>query len=93
MAFRSRTRDATPDGPASTLQALLKPPSRGMASAKTVPAHCTVGFETMSEGFQFLDIIFFAMVAAFILLRLRKVLGRRTGHERRPANPLANGSA
>ncbi len=43
----------------------------------------------MSEGFQFLDIIFFAMIAAFILLRLRGVLGRRTGHERRPANPLA----
>ncbi|MFQ5957804.1 MAG: Tim44/TimA family putative adaptor protein [Alphaproteobacteria bacterium] len=43
----------------------------------------------MNEGFQFLDIIFFAMIAAFILLRLRSVLGRRTGHERRPANPLA----
>ena len=60
-----------------------------MASANTAPAHSTAGFETMSDGFQFLDIIFFAMVAAFILLRLRKVLGRRTGHERRPANPLA----
>ena len=35
------------------------------------------------EGFGFLDIIFFAMVAAFIVLRLRSVLGRRTGHERR----------
>lgn len=43
----------------------------------------------MNEGFQFLDIIFFAMVAAFILLRLRSVLGRRTGHERRPGNPLS----
>lgn len=43
----------------------------------------------MNEGFQFLDIIFFAMVAAFILLRLRSVLGRRTGHERRPADALA----
>jgi len=37
----------------------------------------------MNEGFQFLDIIFLAMVAAFILLRLRSVLGRRTGQERR----------
>ena len=35
------------------------------------------------EGFGFLDIIFFAMVAAFIVLRLRSVVGRRTGHERR----------
>lgn len=38
----------------------------------------------MGEGFQFLDIIFFAMVAAFLVLRLRSVLGRRTGQERRP---------
>ncbi|MHA1568637.1 MAG: Tim44/TimA family putative adaptor protein [Alphaproteobacteria bacterium] len=37
----------------------------------------------MGEGIQFLDILFFAMVAAFLVLRLRSVLGRRTGHERR----------
>ncbi len=37
----------------------------------------------MSSGIQFLDIIFFAMIAIFILLRLRSVLGRRTGQERR----------
>ena len=43
----------------------------------------------MNGGFEFLDIILFAMVAAFILLRLRRVLGRRTGHERRPTNPFA----
>lgn len=30
----------------------------------------------------FIDIIFFAMVAAFLILRLRSVLGRRTGAER-----------
>jgi len=36
----------------------------------------------MSDGFAYLDIIFFAMVAAFIALRLRSVLGRRTGNER-----------
>ncbi|MBI3453028.1 MAG: Tim44 domain-containing protein [Rhodospirillales bacterium] len=35
----------------------------------------------MSEGFAFFDIIFFAMVAAFLILRLRGVLGRRTGNE------------
>ncbi|GAB4171663.1 MAG: Tim44/TimA family putative adaptor protein [Thalassobaculales bacterium] len=33
---------------------------------------------------QFLDIIFFAMVAVFLFLRLRSVLGKRTGNERRP---------
>jgi len=42
----------------------------------------------MSESFAYIDIIFFAMVAAFIALRLRNVLGRRTGHERRRQTPL-----
>ncbi len=36
----------------------------------------------MGEGFQFFDIILLAMLAAFIGLRLRSVLGRRTGNER-----------
>ncbi len=36
----------------------------------------------MGDGFAFFDIIFFAMVAAFVVLRLRKVLGRRTGTEK-----------
>jgi len=36
----------------------------------------------MSDGVQYLDIIIFAMIAVFIVLRLRSVLGRRTGHER-----------
>ena len=40
----------------------------------------------MSGGFQFLDIIFFAMVAAFLVLRLRSVLGRRTGQEQQHAD-------
>jgi predicted lipid-binding transport protein (Tim44 family) len=36
------------------------------------------------EGFQFIDIIILAMAAGFIILRLRSVLGRRTGHEPSP---------
>ena len=40
----------------------------------------------MGEGFQFFDIILFAMIAAFLILRLRSVLGRRTGNERRPTD-------
>jgi predicted lipid-binding transport protein (Tim44 family) len=36
----------------------------------------------MSDGFQYLDIIIFAMIAAFLVLRLRGVLGRRTGAEK-----------
>ncbi|RAI57749.1 Tim44/TimA family putative adaptor protein [Roseicella frigidaeris] len=38
----------------------------------------------MTGGFP-LDLILFAMVAAFLVLRLRSVLGRRTGFERPPA--------
>ena len=37
----------------------------------------------MQGGFP-VDIIIFAMVAAFLVLRLRSVLGRRTGYERPP---------
>lgn len=36
------------------------------------------------ESFQFIDIIILAMAAGFIILRLRSVLGRRTGHEPSP---------
>ncbi len=43
----------------------------------------------MSSGFQFLDIIFIAAVAVFIILRLFKMLGRRTGHQRRPSHLLS----
>tara|TARA_R110002167_G_scaffold36044_10_gene114743 strand:- start:559 stop:1248 length:690 start_codon:yes stop_codon:yes gene_type:complete len=44
----------------------------------------------MGEG-NFLDIILLAMVAGFIFLRLRSVLGRRTGHERQPTDPVGVG--
>jgi predicted lipid-binding transport protein (Tim44 family) len=37
----------------------------------------------MGEFQQYFDVILFAMVAAFLVLRLRSVLGRRTGNERR----------
>lgn len=43
----------------------------------------------MSDGFPVLEIIFFAMVAAFIFLRLRSVLGRRTGHEKPPMDSIS----
>ncbi|NQV80618.1 MAG: Tim44 domain-containing protein [Alphaproteobacteria bacterium] len=42
----------------------------------------------MGEGF--LEIVFFAMVAIFIILRLRNVLGRRTGNEPPARKTLAN---
>src|ERR1700726_1293351 len=37
----------------------------------------------MGEFQQYFDVILFAMVAGFLVLRLRSVLGRRTGNERR----------
>lgn len=36
----------------------------------------------MGNSFQFIDIIFFALVAVFLVLRLRSILGRRTGTEK-----------
>jgi len=44
----------------------------------------------MGAGFQFLDIILFAAIAAFFVLRLRGGLGKRTGHERRKADPVSS---
>ncbi|MSP48492.1 MAG: Tim44 domain-containing protein [Alphaproteobacteria bacterium] len=38
--------------------------------------------------FPFLDIVFFAMLAVFLGLRLRNVLGRRTGTEKRQPDPF-----
>jgi predicted lipid-binding transport protein (Tim44 family) len=47
----------------------------------------------MSDGFAYLDILFFAMVAAFIAFRLRSVLGRKTGHERPRVDPISRRTA
>ncbi|MBT6118002.1 MAG: Tim44 domain-containing protein [Rhodospirillaceae bacterium] len=43
----------------------------------------------MNDGIQFFDIILLAMIAGFVILRLRSVLGRRTGNERPPKDPFA----
>ena len=37
----------------------------------------------------YLDILILAMLAAFIIFRLRSVLGRRTGHERPPSDAFS----
>jgi predicted lipid-binding transport protein (Tim44 family) len=44
----------------------------------------------MGNGFQFLDIILFAAIAAFFVLRLRGVLGKRTGLDKRSADPFGS---
>ena len=38
-------------------------------------------YQTMSNNFGFIDIILLAMIAGFIILRLRNILGKKTGHE------------
>ena len=38
----------------------------------------------MSNNFGFIDIILLAMFAGFIILRLRNILGRKTGHQGKP---------
>lgn len=43
----------------------------------------------MGDEFPFIDIILFAMVAAFLILRLRGVLGRRDGHEGGHRDPFS----
>ncbi len=43
----------------------------------------------MGEGFYFVDIIVFALIAGFLVYRLRSVLGQRSGEERQRPNPFA----
>ena len=38
-------------------------------------------YQTMSNNFGSIDIILLAMIAGFIILRLRNILGRKTGHQ------------
>lgn len=43
----------------------------------------------MGGGFGIFDIILFAMLAAFLVYRLRSVLGKRTGHEQRRSDQFS----
>ena len=40
----------------------------------------------MSNNFGYIDIILLAMIAGFVFLRLRNILGRKTGHQGKPVN-------
>ncbi len=42
----------------------------------------------MSYSFEYIDIILLAMIAGFIFLRLRGILGKRTGFEGKPTSQL-----
>ncbi len=41
----------------------------------------------MGDGLVFIDILIFALIAGFLIFRLRSVLGRRTGHEQQRPTP------
>ena len=43
----------------------------------------------MNYGFQYIDIILLAMIAGFIFLRLRRILGKKTGFEGKIPNEIA----
>ncbi|MBB45691.1 MAG: translocase [Rhodospirillaceae bacterium] len=43
----------------------------------------------MNDGFAFFDIIIFAMLAVYLVFQLRRVLGRKTGMEKPPANEFS----
>lgn len=44
----------------------------------------------MGDGFAFFDIIIFALLAGFLVFKLRNVLGKRTGHEERHSDPFSS---
>jgi len=44
----------------------------------------------MSDGFQSIDLIILAMIAVFLVIRLRSVLGRKDGHENKPGDFFSN---
>ena len=44
----------------------------------------------MGNNFEYLDIILLAMIAGFIILRLRGILGRRIGHEKKTVSESLN---
>ena len=43
-------------------------------------------YQIMSNNLGFIDIILLAMIAGFIILRLRNILGKKTGHEGKVTN-------
>jgi len=47
----------------------------------------------MNSSFEYLDIILLAIIAGFIILRLRGILGRRTGHEKKDFGNQCRGNS
>ena len=59
------------------------PRNAHIGAGANIPCGRRVRARIMGD-FQFLDIILFAAIAAFFVLRLRNVLGKRTGHQKPP---------
>jgi predicted lipid-binding transport protein (Tim44 family) len=72
---------------------LLREPEAREPAQEASPGVWRPGTEpirgSMGGGFQYLDLIFFGVVAVFLVLKLRSVLGRRTGSERQRPDPFA----
>src|SRR5262245_9586447 len=68
-----------------TLQSLIYRgrPRRKLGPILPASQEMARGFRTAMDFTHSFDIVLFAMIAAFLILRLRSVLGRRTGNERR----------
>ena len=45
----------------------------------------------MNYSFEYIDIILLAMIAGFIFLRLRGILGKKTGHEEDISGTFSHG--
>ena len=45
---------------------------------------------SMNYSFEYIDIILLAMIAGFIFLRLRGILGKKTGHEKNIPNGFSH---
>src|SRR3546814_12672859 len=69
---------------------LFQSPGKDRKTCRRTRQAARVEDWNMGGGFGFLDIILFAMVAAFLVYRLGTNLGKRTGHERRrdPFGPI-----
>ncbi len=78
-------RDEPASGPLINLESPL---ARGASRPGGTASEPDAG-QYMEGSFPFLEIVLFAMVAGFLVLRLRSVLGRRTGHERRRPDPIS----
>ena len=70
----------------ATSRAIPKVRPRALCCGQPLPRKSSL--RNMSDVFDIYTIIFLAL-AVFIFLRLRSVLGQRTGRERPPSNPYA----